>query len=103
MTFQLFDNQHGTLVADAVDAGGNPSSVTAESAVSDNTAVLTVQANVGFPDQFIVKALGVPGVANVTVSGTNVSGNTVSTVFTFNVNPTPATAFSGQLINVGTN
>jgi hypothetical protein len=102
-TFSLNDNQHGTLQADAVDAGGNPSSVTVESATSDNPAVLAVQPNVGFPNQFGVIAQGKVGLANVTVTGKNSAGVSVSTVFGFSVLATPAVGFSGQLINVANN
>ncbi len=103
MTFDLFDNQHATLVADPVDAAGNPSTCTNEAASVDNPALLTVAPNPGFPDQFQVRAQGKPGTATVTVTGTNEAGTQISTAFGFNIKATPAAGFTASLQGVANN
>lgn len=103
MTFTLFENQHGILQADPIDAGGAPSTVTGEAAVVDQPATLSIAPVAGQPNQFLVTAQGKAGSTFVTVSGVNSAGATVSTRFDFNIEATPAVGFTGQLLSVANN
>src|SRR5579859_5675421 len=92
----LSDTQSNTVVAQVVDAQGNPGTTLPGAAqvppVSSNTGVVTVTADsTGL--NLVIKAVA-PGTANVAVTGTNPSGQTFSTSFGVTVTGGPGVGFT---------
>jgi len=101
MEVDILDNQYAVIEFDPIDAGQNPSTVTAESAATDNAQVVTVTPVSGQPAQFKVTATGKVGTANVIPSGTNETGGTISgPAVLVNVKATPAVGFAARVITI---
>lgn len=75
----MFVGQVSTLQFTPVDENNNATTATAITAVSSNTAVVTVTTN-SLAGQFTVTAVAI-GTADIVISGTNGSNTVVSTVF----------------------
>ena len=110
--FTLFDNQNGILTLQgnsAADGTGTQTPLPPDLAVlSGNGGVLSV-APVSAPGQFKITAVspvpaGSPFNVDVTATGTNEAGATVTTVFTFAVSHGGVTlSFVGTFTNVQVN
>ena len=99
--FNLPDTMQVAVTANFLDALGNPAPVTAASLTVDNPAVGTLAVDpVADPTQPVTSISGVLsvvgplGLVNVTASGTNPDGTTLSDVQPFNVVASGATSIS---------
>lgn len=107
MNFALFNNQHGTLVLQAVDANGNPQPLPSDLTVSSSSSSqLDVAPVTGTPGSFIVTAHE-DGTPTLTATGTNAAGASISTQFNFTLTdptvPNPAVGFTATLVDVANN